>query len=116
MSKTDVEQLRNQLTRFSALVSGDEFVDDTGPIGTYKAAFSRAATDRTRRIRREEALLAYLLEASNVLALRACPEETADMLVSWAGEAPVWESEEDLPELSADEDADADGEYEDEVD
>jgi hypothetical protein len=58
--KSDSDVLREQLTTFSALVSGDEFADDRGPIGVYKAAVSRAATDRTRRMRREEALIAYL--------------------------------------------------------
>ena len=52
--------LRNQLTMFSSLVDSDEEYDDDSPVGAYRSAVERAATDRTRRTRRERALLAYL--------------------------------------------------------
>jgi hypothetical protein len=59
-----VDSLRQALHKFGALVDSDSYTDDSGPIGTYREAVSRAATDRARRVRREQALISYLLGTS----------------------------------------------------
>jgi len=61
---TQVETLRESLLQFGALVDSDSFSDDVGPIGIYREAVSRAATDRARRVRREQSLISYLLGIS----------------------------------------------------
>lgn len=60
MHEWDLEQLRLRLVQFSNDVSSNLY-DDESPVAVYKGAVERAATDRARRVRREEALIAYLV-------------------------------------------------------
>lgn len=55
-----VAHLKPLLVEFSDLVSGPAREDEPASVRTYRDAVERAATDRGRRVRREEALLAFL--------------------------------------------------------
>jgi hypothetical protein len=55
-----IEPLRLRLTEFSRQVDSAETVPEDSPAWVYRTAVQRAASDRSRRVRREEALLAFL--------------------------------------------------------
>jgi hypothetical protein len=56
----NIDRLREQLTRFSVLVKAPTALDERNPVQVYREAVERAATDRARRVRREDALIAFL--------------------------------------------------------
>jgi hypothetical protein len=56
----NIEWLRGRLTEFSTLVSHPPVPDEPKPVTIYRDAVERAATDRSRRLRRDEALVAFL--------------------------------------------------------
>jgi hypothetical protein len=56
----DIDGLREQLVEFSTLVKAGPTPGEPEPIQVYRDAVERAATDRARRVRREEALIAFL--------------------------------------------------------
>ena len=109
--ETQIENLREALTRFGALVDSDSFNDDKGPIGQYRDAVTRAATDRARRIRREQALVSFLLELGSVIpgdGDEADPEPSQDEIDEAVDRYVIYLQEE--PQDYEDEDS----EYEDE--
>jgi hypothetical protein len=63
-----IDTLRNSLTEFSRLVESPSTADEPEAIQIYREAVERAATDRSRRIRRELALIAFLEDAGHVSA------------------------------------------------
>jgi hypothetical protein len=65
LTKLTAPALREKLVSFSNLVAVG-VVDPAHPVSIYKAAVERAATDRARRVRREEALVAFI-EGAEVL-------------------------------------------------
>jgi hypothetical protein len=70
LEKWDVEQLRNALMDFSRLVnSADLSSEQNDSAARYKIAVEKAATDRGRRVRRENALLSFLGEDSEEMDL-----------------------------------------------
>jgi hypothetical protein len=106
---SQIEKLGENLTRFGALVDSDAYEEDTGPVGIYRQAVSRAATDRARRVRREQALIAFLL-GSNLLIEENSEYPSDD-------EEPSEEEIEHYASYSADYGAeyqDTDSEYDDE--
>jgi len=56
----NLERLRAQLTEFSMLVKSSPKLDEPDSVQVYREAVERAATDRARRVRREDALIAFL--------------------------------------------------------
>lgn len=66
LTQVDPGWLRDKLAQLSAQVDTVVADSDGPPVSVYKAAVERAATDRTRRIRREDALLAFLEDKQSV--------------------------------------------------
>ena len=62
----NIERLRQQLTEFSILVKAAATLDEPDSVQVYREAVERAATDRARRVRREDALIAFLRGEENV--------------------------------------------------
>jgi hypothetical protein len=60
IDEKNVERLRGQLGEFSAFLRLPPMLDEPESVKVYREAVERAATDRARRIRREEALIAFL--------------------------------------------------------
>jgi hypothetical protein len=56
----DIALLRGRLTEFSTLVSHPAVSDEPKSVAIYRDAVERAATDRSRRLRRDEALISFL--------------------------------------------------------
>lgn len=74
VSKLESEQLRERLMQFSELVGRAQNVEEPAAVTAYRDAVSRAATDRGRRVRREDALVAFLEQRP----LEAVDEQPAD--------------------------------------
>lgn len=76
--------IKPQLVRFSELVSAAAVSDEPDAIRQYRDAVERASTDRGRRLRREEALLAFLdgselhSDAADTLESEIAPEDLLD--------------------------------------
>jgi hypothetical protein len=77
-----VEDLRNHLIEFSALVSHAPHGDELSPVNVYRSAVERAATDRARRVRREDALVSFLA------GLDLVPSVGAEYLTADEAETP----------------------------
>ncbi|MFP2906479.1 DUF262 domain-containing protein [Pyxidicoccus sp. 3LFB2] len=72
----NINELRERLTDFSIRVSNMGPSQNTNsPADVYRAAVERAATDRSRRVRREDALLAFLSGKESVGADAALVEK-----------------------------------------
>lgn len=71
-----ISHLKDRLVEFSDLVSSPPRDGEPDAVSTYREAVERAATDRGRRVRREEALLAFL--AGRDLADTHVPEPSDD--------------------------------------
>ncbi len=56
----NIERLREELKEFSAIVKAPATPGEPDSVQLYREAVERAATDRARRVRRENALIAYL--------------------------------------------------------
>ncbi|MDG4820269.1 DUF262 domain-containing protein [Asanoa sp. WMMD1127] len=93
----NIANLRRSLEEFSQLVDGPALADDAHPATVYRAAVERAATDRARRIRREDAL------ASFVAGLPLVPAEGAEYLTADEAEGGI-DDEEDVDEEYVDPD------------
>lgn len=79
--EAEVEALRQRLIEFSSLVGDDEPHPENSPVEVYRHAVERAATDRSRRVHRERALLAFLDGDREVKTLEDNPlqdSETSD--------------------------------------
>lgn len=68
-----IAHLKSRLVEFSDLVSGPARDGEPDAVSVYREAVERAATDRGRRLRREEALLAFL-EDRPVVSGTSVPE------------------------------------------
>lgn len=69
IDEDDVDTLREKLTDFSARVNQPGGTGDSNDaVQIYKDAVERAATDRARRVRREDALIAFLSGVGHVAA------------------------------------------------
>ncbi len=60
MGQTEIEAQREALTDFSRRVDGPEEAGEPPAVALYRQAVQRAATDRARRVRREDALVAFM--------------------------------------------------------
>jgi hypothetical protein len=60
VSDLGLSAVRDKLIRFSRIVNRKEELREDSPAGVYRAAVQRAATDRARRVRRENALVAFM--------------------------------------------------------
>ena len=60
LSQWDKSKLRSRLIDFSAVVTAGGPVAEGSAVAIYRLAVERAASDRTRRVRREDALISYL--------------------------------------------------------
>lgn len=60
LSEVSPEEVRERLIRFGELVERSPNPSEPATVAAYRDAVSRAATDRGRRVRREEALVAFL--------------------------------------------------------
>lgn len=69
--------LRDRLSEFSTRVSHPATPDEPKSIEIYRDAVERAATDRSRRVRRDEALISFLTGAPDEVAEIAEPAEEA---------------------------------------
>jgi hypothetical protein len=56
----NIERLREQLIEFSMLIKAPVTPGEPDSVQVYREAVERAATDRARRVRREDALIAFL--------------------------------------------------------
>lgn len=72
------QELRARLIAFSESINSGSAAASNSPVAIYREAVERAATDRTRRIRREEALLAFLAEEPQVRIPAEVVEETVE--------------------------------------
>lgn len=79
---SNIERLREQLKEFSMLVGTATMGSEPDSVQIYREAVERAATDRARRIRREDALIAFLHGEEHVAtdADIAQPDEADDDL------------------------------------
>ncbi|MGI5503159.1 DUF262 domain-containing protein [Lentzea sp. CA-135723] len=68
MSKLEHHSLRELLIQFSDAIGGAATYPEGSPVEVYRSAVERAATDRARRVRREEALVAFLAGRETVEA------------------------------------------------
>ncbi|MFL6137482.1 MAG: DUF262 domain-containing protein [Frankiaceae bacterium] len=73
----EFDALRDKLTEFSIRVGAAQTSNEPGSVTAYRDAVGRAATDRSRRVRREEALVAFLNDLP--YEETATDEEPADM-------------------------------------
>lgn len=67
--------LRERLAEFSTLVSHPAIPDELKPVGIYREAVERAVTDRSRRVRRDEALVSFLTGTTDEVTEIAEPAE-----------------------------------------
>jgi Protein of unknown function DUF262 len=67
MDVANIERLRAQLTDFSILIGTAATPGESDSVQVYREAVERAATDRARRVRREDALVAFLSGAERIV-------------------------------------------------
>jgi hypothetical protein len=71
----EIDQLHERLAEFSTLVSHPSIPDEPGLVAIYRDAVERAATDRSRRVRRDEALVSFLEGEEQAISETIEPEE-----------------------------------------
>lgn len=94
-SAEEREGLARSLSEFSALVSGSQDAADGSPVAVYRDAVTRAATDRARRIRREDALVAAMEHRDRVYP-EGEPDPEPDEMPEPEGLSEEDETEEDV--------------------
>lgn len=82
VEEAEIADVRQRLLRFSQRVSESEPLVEDDPIAVYRSSVARAASDRARRVRREDALVAFLageesLDIDDASDLE--PEELSDV-------------------------------------
>jgi hypothetical protein len=78
IDEKNIENLRDQLKEFSALIRLPVSPEELESVTAYREAVVRAATDRARRIRREDALISFLSGEALDGTLEASPEAEGD--------------------------------------
>ncbi len=96
--ENDLTDFASRLSHFSDLVSRPPVAGEPASVTSYREAVERAATDRGRRMRREQSLVAFMVHSPLVEGLDEMPAEVTD---------------EELEQDAADEAADE--EYEDRI-